>query len=205
MLLPLLLVVSQVPAKRLLAPGALGGVRDGRPGADALVGARVLEVERQGAVAAHGVTGDGDPLAVNLGELLEDEIGELLGEVRLHLVVLAPRVLGGVDVEGGGAAKVVGVVLARVIGAAGAGVGEEQGEAQGGGVGVQEALFCDIVGGAGKAGEVDEERRRLGGRSTGREEDVEVHGGAGGGGLVGELEELAPEGVDGRVCGECHD
>lgn len=205
MLLPRLPIVPQVAAKRLLPPGTLGRVRDGRPGADTLVRARVLEVEGQRAVAAHGVARDGDVLAVELGEGAEDEVRQLLGEVRLHLVVRLPGVLGGVNVKGRGAAKVVGVVLAGQVRAAGARVREQQSEAEGRGVRVEEALLGDIVGRAGEARQVDEHRGWLGGGGARREEEGEVHVGAGCGGLVGELEELAPEGGDGGIGGEGHD
>lgn len=55
----------------------------------------------------------------------------------------------GVDVEGGCAAEVVGVVFAGEVGAAGGCVGVEEGEVERGGVGLEEGLFGDVVGGAG--------------------------------------------------------
>lgn len=163
MLLPLLLVVSKIARECLLTPGTLGWVRDGGPGADTLVGARVLEVQSQGTVTAHGVARDGDAGRVKLLEVIKDELGELLAEIGLHVVVLAPGVLLGVDVEAGGATKVPRLVLAGEVEATGRRVGVEKGEAQRSGVGVEEALFRDIVGGAGEAGEVDEKRSWLGG------------------------------------------
>lgn len=111
MLLPLLPVVAQIAGEGLLAPGALGRVRDGRPGAHTLVCARVLEVQGQSAVAAHRVARDGNAAGVDLRVGAEEQVRELAGEVRLHLVAAAPGVPGGVDVEGRGAAKVVPVVL----------------------------------------------------------------------------------------------
>lgn len=203
-LLPLGLVVAEVAAEGLLAPGAAGGVADGGPGRDAPVGPRVLEVQRQRAVAAHGVARDGDAAHVELLELGGQQLGELVGEVGLHAVVVGVGGLDGVDVEGGGAAEVVGVVLAGEVGAARGGVGEGEGQPGGRGVRVQEALLRHVVGRAGQAGEVEQEGRRGGGGGGGREEDVEVHGRLGGGGLVRQLEELAAEGGDGGVCRECH-
>lgn len=69
-------------------------------------------------------------------------------------------------------------------------------------MGVQEALFGDVVGGAGQAGEVDEQRRGLRFGDAGGQEEGEVHGAAGDGGLVGELEEAAAKGGDGGVGGD---
>lgn len=204
-LLPLLPILTEIPRKRLLAPGTRRRVRNGRPRTDALILARVLEIQRQGAVSAHGVARNGHALRIQLLEVREDDVGQLVGDIRLHLVVLGPRLLRGVDVKGRAAAKVPGVVLARMVRAARRRVRVEQRELEGRGVGVQEALFGDVVRGAGQAGEVDEQRGRVGGGDAGGQEEGEVHGAAGGAGLVGELEEAAAKGVDGGVCGDvCH-
>lgn len=162
MLCPLGLVVAQVPREGLLPPRALAGVADGRKGAHALVLAGVLEEEGEGAVAAHGVAGDGDALGVQLLEVGEEELRQLRGEVRLHAVVGVPGVLGCVDVEGRRAAKVVCVVLAGEVGAARGRVWVEEGEVERRGVSVEEALLGDIVRRARQAGEVDEEGGRFG-------------------------------------------
>lgn len=205
MLLPLLPILTEIPRKGLLSPGTRRRVRNGRPRADALILARVLEIQRQGAMSAHRMARNGHALGIQLLKVRKDDIGQLVGNVRLHLVVLGPRLLRGVDVKGCAAAKVPGVVLARVVGAARRGVRVEQRELEGRGVGVEEALFGDVVRGAGQAGEVDEQRGRVGGGDAGGEEEGEVHGAAGGAGLVGELEEAAAKGVDGGVGGDvCH-
>lgn len=113
-------------------------------------------------MTAHGVAGNGHARGVQLLEVGEDEVGQLLCDVRLHLVVLGPRLLRGVDVEGRRAAKVPGVVLARVVRAARGRVRVEQRQLEGRGVGVEEALFGDVVRRAGQAGEVDEQGGRFG-------------------------------------------
>lgn len=191
---------AQVAGKGLLAPGAVDRVGDGREGGGAPVLARVLEVEGQGAVAAHGVAGDGDAAGVEEGAVLggaEEGVGQLLGQVRLHAVVLAEGRLGGVDVEGGGLAKVPGVALAGEVEAPRGGVRVEDGDVvERGGV-LEEALLGAVVRGAGQAREPDEDGDLLvllGG--LGGQVEVQVHGGAGGGGLVGQLEEGAAEGGD---------
>ena len=68
--------------------------------------------ERQGAMAAHAVAGDGDAGVVKLVEGGEERLGQLLGDVGVHFVVLSPWLFGRVDVEAGTGAKVVGLVLA---------------------------------------------------------------------------------------------
>lgn len=204
-LLPLLPILAEIPRKGLFSPGTRQRVRNGRPRADALVLARVLEIQRQGAVSAHGVARNGHAFGVQLLEVGEDDVGQLVGDVRLHLVVLGPRLLRGVDVKGRAAAKVPGVVLARVVRPARGRVRVEQRQLEGRGVGVEEALFGGVVRGAGQAGEVDEQRGRVGGGDAGGEEQREVHGAAGDARLVGELEEAAAKGVDGGVGGDvCH-
>lgn len=153
-------------------------------------------------MTAHRVARNRHTLRIQLLKLRKDELGQLLGDVRLHLVVLRPRLLRGINVKGRSAAKVPGIVLARVIRAAGRRVGIQKRELEGRGVSVQEALFGDVVGGAGQAGEVDEQRRGLGLGDAGGQEEGEVHGAAGDGRLVGELEEAAAKGGDGGVGGD---
>lgn len=203
-LLPLVLVVAEVAGKGLGAPGAAAGVGDGRKGADRLVLAGVLEEEGEGAVAAHGVAGDGDARGVELGKGGEDVGGQLARDVRLHLVVGVVRRPDRVNVEGGGAAKVPGVVLAGQVEPARRRVRVQQGEAERRGVGLQEALVGHVVGRAGQAGEVEEHGRGGGGGGGGGDEEVEVHGRAGCGRLVGELEQAPAKDADGGVCCEGH-
>lgn len=95
---------------------------------------------------AHRMAGDGHPRAIQLLKLPKDKILKLLHDVGLHVVALVPRFALGVDVEGGGGAEIPRVVLAREVETARRGVGPEDGEAEAGGVGVQEALFGAIVG-----------------------------------------------------------
>lgn len=197
MLVPLLPPPAQVPSEGLLPPRAPRGVADGGEGADAPIPPRVPEEEGQGAVAAHGVAGDGDAAGVELGVVQGQQGRELLGDVRLHVVVCAPGVAGGVEVEARRAAKVPVGVLARVVRPARGRVGVEDGEAEAGGVGVEEALLRAVVGGAGQAREEDEQRGGgRGGRAAG-DEEVQVHGGFGRGRVVRELVDCAAEGGDG--------
>jgi hypothetical protein len=62
-------------------------------------------------VATHAVTSDADSAAVKFFEMFKQCLWELFGDVRVHVVVLAPRFLGCVDVETGTGTKIVGVVL----------------------------------------------------------------------------------------------
>ena len=54
-------------------------------------------------------------------------------------------------------------MLTGQVGLARRSVWVEKGEAELGGVGLKEALLCDVIGSACETGEVDEERRGLGG------------------------------------------
>jgi hypothetical protein len=138
---------AEVAGEGLFAPGAFRRVGDGRKGADALVLARVLEEQGQGAVPAHGVAGDGDAAAVQLvAELGKDGLGQLVAHVRLHVVVARPGGLGGVDVEAGARAKVPGIRLAGQVGAPRRRVGEQHCDAGLGGGLLEEALFRAVLG-----------------------------------------------------------
>ena len=154
---------------------------------------------------------DGDLFSVQiLAELgvVEQGRGELAGQVCLHLVAAAPRLAGRVEVEPGRDAKVPAVGLAGVVEAARGGVGVEDSQAELRGAVLEEALFRAVLGGAGQAGEVDQEGDfgGRGGEGFWREVEVQGHGGCGGCGVVGQLEELAAEGGDGCFDGEgrCH-
>lgn len=149
MLLPLLLVIAQISRKRLLTPRAIGRVRNGRPGTDALIHAGILKEQRQRTVSTHRVARDGNAARIQLLEVVKDGLGQFLGQVRLHLVVLLPWVADGVNVKRRRATKVVAVVFAWVVCSARRGVWEEKREAEWCGVRVQEALFGYVVGRAG--------------------------------------------------------
>ena len=69
---------------------------------------------------------------------------------------------------------------------------------------MEQAFLGDVLGGAGQAGEVDEERSRGGGRGCGGEVQVQVHGSLSCGRLMAELEETASKSGDGRVGFESH-
>lgn len=134
--LPPLLVVAKISAKRLLAPGAVDGVRDGGKGRNGLVFAGVAQelVQRQNgahstgntqisektyqsesSVASHAVSRDAHAAGVELREGGKDCLGQLLGDVSVHVVTIVVGGLGRVDVEAGPGAKVPGVVLALDI------------------------------------------------------------------------------------------
>jgi hypothetical protein len=159
----LLLVLAKVAAESLLAPRAVAGVGDGRESRHRLVHAGVLEEQRQGTVAAHRVAGDGDAGAVELFELREQRVGQLVGDVAVHVVALVVGFLGGIDVEAGARAEVVAVIFALDVEAARGGVGEDDCDVVFGGGRLEEALLGSVVAGAGEAGEVEEDWRGLGG------------------------------------------
>lgn len=159
-------VGAEVAGEGLLAPGAADGVGDGGEGGDAPVEARVAQVEGEGAVAAHGVAGDGDAAAVEqvaegggtgAGAGGEEGGGELGGQVRLHAVVGVEGRAGGVEVEGGGLAEVPGVPLAGQVEPARGRVRVDDGDVVPAGGVLEEGLLGGVVGGAGQAREPDED------------------------------------------------
>ena len=115
---------AQVSLECLLSPGDLGGVADGGECRDGGVGAGVFEEGDEGAVAAHRVAGDGHAGRVHR-EQGGHQVGQLLGHVVVHLVVLAPLAGSGVDVEPGPAAKVVTVVLSGNVQPSGTATGNK--------------------------------------------------------------------------------
>ncbi len=66
----------------------------------------------QRSVTTHAVAADTHPLPVELGELREQCGWQLVADVAVHVVALAPGRLGGVDVEAGARAKVPRIVFA---------------------------------------------------------------------------------------------
>ena len=61
---------------------------------------------------AHTVPGNAHAALIQLSKGLEERFGQLVGDVAVHAVVCGPGIAGGVDVEAGAAAEVVGVVFA---------------------------------------------------------------------------------------------
>ena len=87
---------------------------------DGGVGVRVLEGDGEGAWPPMESVMDLREVAGRLASIARG----LLGDVAVHFVVGGPRLGGGVDVETGAGAQVVGVVLSGDVGAAGS-VGED--------------------------------------------------------------------------------
>ena len=113
------IVFAKVAFKRLLAPRTLARIRDGRKGGDGLVFARVLEEERQSAVAAHAVAGDADARGIELWVFAEEKARKFVGDVAVHFVALGPWLFRRIDVEAGACAEVVAVVFALDLQASG--------------------------------------------------------------------------------------
>lgn len=62
-------------------------------------------------MATHAVTSNANSAAVQLFKMLKQGLWELLRDIRVHFVVLVPRLLGCVDIETGTGTKVVRIVL----------------------------------------------------------------------------------------------
>lgn len=57
-------------------------------------------------MSSHAVTHDAYPLLIQLGKLCEERIRELVADVAIHSVPLAPGLLGSVDIEPRPGAKI---------------------------------------------------------------------------------------------------
>lgn len=107
-----LIILAKVPLKRLLAPRALARIRNRRIRRDRLVFGRILQEQGQSPVSTHTMPRYADTVRVQLLERREEGLGELFGDVAVHLVAFAPGLLCRVDVETGTGAEVVGIVFA---------------------------------------------------------------------------------------------
>src|SRR5690606_13458870 len=106
---PQILVISKIASKRLLPPGAVTGIDDGRKGGHRGVALWVAQGQYQRTMSAHGVAADSLP-TINWKVCL-NECGQFLSNVVVHLVVLIPGSLCGVDVKTGPGAEVIAVIL----------------------------------------------------------------------------------------------
>lgn len=106
MLLPRLLIIIQIPRKRLLAPRSLARIRNRRKRNNAFIYPRILQKQRQSSVAAHTMSRNRNARAIQLSERREECIGEFGRDVGFHFVVLGPGRGGCVDVEAGAGAEI---------------------------------------------------------------------------------------------------
>ncbi|MNJ34519.1 hypothetical protein D3C77_292350 [compost metagenome] len=171
-LLPQQRIVAEVGAEGLLAPGGAARVADGAEGRHRAVAAGFAQRGDQCPVAPHGVAADGTPGRDR--EVGLDELGQLPGDVVIHLVVGPPGVLGGVDIEAGPHAEIVTGVVRYPL-AARAGVRRYQGDAELGGDALGPRLLHEVLVGAGEAGEPVEHGHLLAGEGLGRQIDGEAH------------------------------
>src|SRR5690606_10112245 len=74
-------------------------------------------------MSAHGVAADSLPTIYR--KVCLNECGQFLSNVVVHLVVLIPGSLCGVDVKTGPGAEVIAVILARQVHAPRAGIGAD--------------------------------------------------------------------------------
>ncbi len=180
-LLPQQRIATEIGTKRLLAPGAAAWMADGAECRHRAVATRLPQRGDQRTVTAHGVATDG---AVGRDrEVGLYQVRQLAGDVVIHLVVIAPGMLGGVDVEAGAHTEVITGVVGYAV-AARAGVRRHQGDAELGGDALGTRLLHEVLIGAGEAAEPVEHRHLLAGESLGRQIDGKIHLAAEHGGAV---------------------
>lgn len=63
-------------------------------------------------MSTHAVASDADFAGIELWESSKDSLGQLLGDIAVHVIAFVVGSLGGVDVETGAGAEVIRVVLA---------------------------------------------------------------------------------------------
>ncbi len=117
------------------------------------------------------------PRRSEAGKLRLDQRGQLLDHVVVHAVVARPRGLRGVHVEAGAVAEVPGAVrVARHVGAARAGVGGHDDQAQLGRHALRAGLLHEVLVGAGEPRQ-PVQHRQAGARLLGlrRQVDREHH------------------------------
>src|SRR4051812_5035127 len=170
---PGIAIRPEVVREGLLAPRAARGGADGR---ERRYGAETLRVPERGherAVAAHGMSEYAEAPPVD-GEIRRDQRRQLLRDVGVHAVAVAPGRLRCVDVKAGAEAEIPVGVVAGMAAVARARIRCNQGEPSGSGVGNGAGLRHEGVFVAGEAGEIEQGRYRapIGG---GRQIDREAH------------------------------
>ena len=180
-LLPRVFVGAEVAAEGLLAPRATAWRGDRREGRDRAEQVGVPERHGQRAMAAHRVAEDAHPARVGLEGGQHQRMQ--FQQIAVHAVVARPRFLGGVEVEAGAGAEVPAVAFSRHVGAARAGVGRDQDDAQFAGQALGAGLDHEGFFGAGQAGQVEQDRQLLLARRR-RQVDREFHRQSDGGRVV---------------------
>ncbi len=123
MVLPRRLVGTQIAFQGILPPGHLGRRDDRREGGQRGVAVRVANRDSERAMAAHRVAHD-PRRTFRDRKFAGDKRRQFVGDVVVHPVVSRPGFFGGVDVETGAQAEIIGAVgVVRHVVAARAGVG----------------------------------------------------------------------------------
>lgn len=68
--------------------------------------------QRKSTVTTHAVAGDTDAAGIQLGESLEDNFWQFLGDVAVHVIALVVGSLGGINVEARAGTKIIRIILA---------------------------------------------------------------------------------------------
>lgn len=63
-------------------------------------------------MSTHTVASDAHPLSIQIGKSSEDSLGQLFGDIAVHIITSVIRLLCGVDVKTGTGAEIVCIILA---------------------------------------------------------------------------------------------
>lgn len=69
-------------------------------------------------VSTHTVTGDADTAGIQLGESIENSLGQFFSDIAVHVIAVVVGRLCGVNVETGSRAEVVCIIFALDVQAA---------------------------------------------------------------------------------------
>ena len=138
----------------------------------------IAQCDGERPMPAHGMAGDA--LAAHVGgQVLGDQLRQLMLDVGAHAIILRPRLLRRIHVEAGAEAEIVGAF--RIVGhalAARAGVGRDQDQAELRGDPLRARLDGEVLLRAGEPGE-EPHHRHLGVLRLRRNVNRHAHGRAG--------------------------
>lgn len=69
-------------------------------------------------MTTHTVTSNANPASIQLRESLEDNLGQFLSDIAIHIIALVIRSLGSINVETGARAEIISIILALNVQAA---------------------------------------------------------------------------------------
>ncbi len=120
----------------------------------------MLQVQRDRAMTAHGMTEDALPVHVGIRKVFCDHLGQLIRDVLIHLVVLRPRLLRGRQIEARALTQIISLIIRHIV-ATRARIRRNNHDSVPGGCPLQSGFLHHIRPAAGQAGEIPQHRHFL--------------------------------------------